>query len=139
MSKTPSNATLLTLLVAFLALLPTAVLSQAPTDVVVHGRFEAGFTPIPNPDPLDGSSPDDLPNGWQRLETFEGGTEGSVIFRRTDNGPSHRGSSSLGITRTGGGSSGDWTVVRQDLSLNASECSALTLLLDVLVENHKAS
>jgi len=121
---------------ALLVLTPAVTFSQAPIDMVVYGDFEAGFTSVANPNSLDGSSPDDLPDGWQRFETFSGAVEGSAVFLRLDNGPSRRGGSSLGILRTGGGMSGDWTGVRQDLSLDVSECSALNLFLDVKVLSH---
>lgn len=122
-------------LLSLLVLMPVVAVAQAPADMVVYGDFEAGFTPVPNPNPLDGS-PDSLPAGWQRFETFSGAVEGSAVLFRPDNGPSRRGTGSLGILRTGGGASGDWTGVRQDLSLNVDECSALTLSLDVKVLSH---
>lgn len=119
-----------------LGILAPPAAAQFPTDYIVNGWFEGGFTAVPNPDPRDGSSPDELPADWQRFETFSGSVEGSALFHRTDNGPSRPGSSSLGITRTDGGTSGDWTAVRQDLSVDASLCSDLALEMDVLVASH---
>jgi len=108
----------------------------AQNNLIINGDFEAGFTSVPNPDPLDGSSPDDIPNGWTRYETFYAGVEFSALSQGPDNGPSLPGSASLLHIRGNSNVSGDWTTVFQDLDIDASECSALTLRMDVKVINH---
>lgn len=109
----------------------------AQTNLIINGDFEAGFTSVLNPDPLDGSSPDDIPNGWTRYETFTGGViELSALSQGPDNGPSLPGGSSLLHSRGNDNQSGDWTAVFQDLDIDASECSALTLRMDVKVIEH---
>ena len=109
----------------------------AQVDLIVNGSFEGGFTSTTNPNPLDGSTPDDVPNGWIQWESFTGGVvEMSALSELAANGPSLPGSSALGVSRTGGGVSGDQTTARQDLNVDASYCSALTLSIDAMVTSH---
>lgn len=112
----------------------------AQTNLVTNGDFEGGFPLVPNLDPLDGSTPDGIPNGWTRYETFSGGIMETSILNpgpAGDNGPSLPGASSLLSTRADMGSmSGDWTAIFQDLNIDASECSSLTLNMDVKVITH---
>jgi hypothetical protein len=117
-----------------------APLVIAQSNLVTNGDFEGGFTLVPSLDPLDGSTPDNIPNGWTRYETFSADTlEMSILNRGAagDNGPGLPGASSLISTRGDPGTlSGDWTAVYQDLNIDASECSALTLNVDVKVISH---
>jgi len=116
-----------------------APLVIAQTNLVTNGDFEGGFASVPNPDPLDGSTPDGIPNGWTRYETFTGGVQESSSLNpgAADNGPSLPGVNSLFHWRADQGSqSGDWTAIYQDLDIDASDCSALTLNMDVKVRAH---
>jgi hypothetical protein len=80
---------------------------------------------------------DTVPNGWTRVETFyAAGPESSQITVPADNGPSVPGDNCLRCTRSGGGASGDWTVVEQAMNLDASQYSALSLSIDVKVDSH---
>jgi len=121
--------------------LVSVALSLWAANLVTNGDFEGGFSVVGNPSqPLDGGTPDDIPNGWTRYETFTGGIlEFSSLNQTLDNGPSLPGASSLLSTRLealAGGGSGDWTAVYQDLDIDASDCSALTLNMDVKVIKH---
>ena len=116
-----------------------APLVIAQTNLVTNGDFEGGFTTTANPSqPLDLVPFDDIPNGWTRYETFTGGMELSSLSPGPagDNGPSLPGANSLLSTRVVGMASGDWTAVYQDLDIDASDCSALTLNMDVKVISH---
>jgi hypothetical protein len=114
-----------------------APLVIAQTNLVTNGDFEGGFAWVANPDPWDGITPDQIPNGWTRFETFNGGVvENSALLQMPDNGPSLPGSSTLSCGRVNGGFSGDWSVVYQDLNIDASKCSGLTLTMDVKVISH---
>lgn len=108
----------------------------AQPNLVVNGDFEGGFSSVQNPDPLDGSPWDDIPWGWTRFETFEGGVESSAYTQLAQNGPSVPGTSAIAFARPDGGASGDWTAIRQDLDIDARDCSVLTLNLDVRVTSH---
>jgi len=114
-----------------------APLVIAQTNLVSNGDFEGGFTSVPIVDPLDGAN-DYVPNGWSRYETFSGGVvEFSSLSQQPNNGPSLPGTSSPLHGRADTGTqSGDWTAIYQDLNIDASECSALTLNMDVKVITH---
>jgi len=116
-----------------------APLVIAQTNLVTNGDFEGGFSVVGNPSqPLDGGTPDGIPNGWARYETFTGGVETSLLNPGPagDNGPSLPGANSLMSIRAIGMMSGDWTAIYQDLDIDASDCSALTLNMDVKVISH---
>jgi hypothetical protein len=139
MSK--SRLCFMTIVLVSMALsLWAAPLVIAQTNLVTNGDFEGGFTWVPNPtQPLDGSTPDGIPNGWTRYETFTGAVpEPSLLSPgAADNGPSLPGVNSLLHTRGDQGTqSGDWTAIYQDLDIDASDCSALTLNMDVKVIMH---
>jgi len=108
----------------------------AQASVIQNGLFEGGATPMGTSGPLDGVA-DTVPNNWTRFESFMGvGVENSAISVVADNGPSAPGASCLRCTRSAGGSSGDWTTVQQNLSLDASGYSSLSLSIDVKVDSH---
>lgn len=128
-----------TVLVGMALSLWAAPVVIAQTNLVTNGDFEGGFTFLANPSqPLDGGTPDGIPSGWTRYETFTGGAEISLLNPGPagDNGPSLPGANSLMSTRAQGGMSGDWTAIYQDLDIDASDCSALTLNMDVKVLSH---
>lgn len=137
MSK--SRLWLVTIVLVSMALsLWAAPLVSAQTNLITNGDFEGGFTSVSNPDPLDAlGTPDGIPNGWTGYETFTGGVqEYSTLLLWPDNGPSLPGVNCLSSIRTAGGSSGDWTAIYQDLDIDASDCSALALNMDVKVFVH---
>lgn len=122
--------------VLILLLLVAGTLS-AQQNLVVNGDFEAAFSPVSNPDPLDGLSPDEVPLGWSLRETFSGtGVEFSMVSRRPENGSSLPGRASAEFWRTGGGASGDWTAIYQTLAVDVRGCSHLDLDIDTLVDSH---
>ena len=103
---------------------------------VTNGLFEGGAVNLGISHPLDGVA-DLVPNGWTRVETFSGGVvENSGISVVADNGPSAPGAWALQCVRSLGGASGDWTAVQQNLGINASLYSALSLSVDTKVIAH---
>ena len=131
----------LTIVLVSMALsLWAAPLVIAQTNLVTNGDFEGGFTVLGNPtQPLDTGTPDGIPHGWTRYETFSGGVPEMSLLNpvAADNGPSLPGANSLLATRADQGSqSGDWTAIYQDLDIDASRCSRLTLNMDVKVLTH---
>jgi hypothetical protein len=106
-------------------------------ELITDGAFELAFTNAGLSGPLD-VLPDFIPPSWYRQETFSGGiTENSAINPIAANGPSALGVQAAAFRRSGDNSqSGDWTAIYQNLSINATQYSALTLSLDVRVWYH---
>jgi hypothetical protein len=131
------------ILLSVALLLGAASVVIAQTNLVTNGDFEGGFASVANSDPLDAAStPDGIPNGWTGYETFSGNVS-EISFLNPgaagDNGPSLPGGSSVEHTRlepVPATLSGDWTAIYQDLDIDASDCSALTLNMDVKVNLH---
>jgi len=105
------------------------------------GSFNAGLS-----SPFDLTA-DTVPNNWARFETFTGfippgatAPEWASISVVADNGPSAPGVSALQCTRAenpaGGSASGDWTAVQQNLAIDASLYSAMSLSIDTKVLAH---
>ena len=105
-------------------------------ELIANGTFEQTFTNAGYSGSLDVVQ-DFLPPGWYRQETFSGGLiETSSISPITANGPSAPGYQAAAFRRSWSGESGDWTAIYQNLSINATQYSALTLSLDVRVWSH---
>ena len=106
-------------------------------ELVANGTFELPFTNALVSGPLDVVA-DSIPPSWNRLETFSGGvSENSYIGPIALNGPSAPGLQAAAFLRSGDAlGSGDWTAIYQNLSINATQYSALTLSLDVRVLYH---
>ncbi len=113
---------------------------------LVNWDFEGGWTAMaPNPPGVDLGA-DNVPSNWTRVETFTGFVPGggpapetSVITVVADNGPSAAGTNALQCTRQEGqqgASSGDWTAVQQNVSIDASLCASLSLQIDTKVIAH---
>lgn len=101
--------------------------TQADAEIT-HGSFEDGWY-------TDGD--DLIPCWWTKFETQMGaGGEPTIIWQSLDNGPSEPGTLSVHWTRTGGGGSGDWTVIEQELNLNIQECGQLWLCVDIKAIYH---
>jgi hypothetical protein len=134
------------LLTTVLSLTIATVSVPASAAGIVNWDFEGGWTAMaPNPPGIDLGA-DNVPNSWSRVETFTGilpggGTapETSVITVVADNGLSAAGGNALQCTRQEGqqgASSGDWTAVQQNVSIDATQCAALSLQIDTKVIAH---
>jgi hypothetical protein len=111
----------------FLALVVAILLPVAAFGFVNNGDFEGGFYTDSN---------DIVPVSWEKVETFDPNhMEGSDIYPVDDNGPAAPGENAMHFSRFNGGTSGDWTAIRQDLNI-AMAPSGIGLWIDVQALSH---
>ncbi|MGA1790445.1 MAG: hypothetical protein ACMUIM_03085 [bacterium] len=114
-----------------IAFLVALLLPVAAFGFVSNGNFEAGAY-------IDGN--DVIPVDWVKVETLpdpDPTGEISYIYLTDDNGPGGQGENACHFSRTNGGSSGDWTAIRQeDLDVEADIYPDLELWLDVKALDH---
>jgi|GEM_PF-2841975 len=125
--RTPGTPVIASLALIFgaaaLLLFPTPASAE-----ITNGDYENGWY-------TDGD--DYVPCWWTKYETFSGGyPETSIITSSNDNGPSLPGTLSVHWSRTGGGSSGDWTVIEQELALDIPPCGELWFCIDIMAIYH---
>jgi len=125
---------------ALAAVTAATPLASGCFEFICNGDFEdpPGFNDAGTSDPHD-QGQDSLPGCcWRRYETFTGGVdEASAILADTfDNGPSQPGDQCPRFWRFFDSGSGDWTMIIQDVRIDAEAFTALTLNLDVKVSNH---
>jgi len=117
----------------------------APVELVSNGDFEGGSYNAGFGHTTNDLAADTVPNSWVRVgtqggqidETFWGYVpENSLIAPVADNGPSAPGSTAMEFLRTGGGSSGDYTMIRQSLDIYTEQYVSFDLSLDVKALSH---
>ena len=112
---------------------------SAPTEFVINGNFEGAMNPPVLSDPPPGLgldvSLDTIPVGWTIYETFMGGgSETTQATNAATNGISATGVTAMSFARSGGGASGDWTAIEQNLNIDVASYPILTLSVDVILE-----
>jgi hypothetical protein len=95
-------------------------------ELLVNGDFEGAVSACGNNDLC--------PDGWVLVETRD--FENSIAMNVADNGPTFGGITAWEFDRSGGGTTGDVTAIRQVLNYDVLFKTNYTLRIDVLVNAH---